>query len=69
MTVFFLPLLVAGVHIACAFPCLTVMFSALHMLNVPLMVVCALASFAAFALMYGLVYLLTAKVYYRIVSD
>lgn len=39
------------------------------MLNVPLMVVCALASFAAFALMYGLVYLLTAKVYYRIVSD
>lgn len=69
LTVFFLPLLAAGIHVAFAFPMLTRMFSGLGMFNVTLMAVCALASFAAFAILYGVVYILTAKVYYRIVSE
>ena len=45
------------------------MFRGLGMDNIPLMGICALVSFAVFGLIYGAVYLLTAKVYYRIVSE
>ena len=45
------------------------MFRGLGMDNPVLMGVCALASFAVFGLIYGAVYLLTARVYYRIVSE
>lgn len=69
LIVFFLPLLTAGLHIAFAFPAITNMFKSLSMNNIPLMAVCALVSFLAFGLIYGAVYLLTAKVYYRIVSE
>ena len=69
LIVFFLPLAAAGLHVAFAFPGIVTMFSALGMTNVPLMAGCALGSFAAFGLLYGAVYLLTARVYYRIVSQ
>ena len=69
LVVFFLPLVTAGVHIVLAFPAITILFRALSMTNVSLMILCAMASFAVFALLYGLVYLLTARVYYRIVSE
>ena len=39
------------------------------MTNVTLIAGCALGSFAAFGMLYGAVYLLTARVYYRIVSQ
>ena len=68
VTVFFLPLITAGVHIAFAFPSLSRMFLALGLGNVKLELICAVASFVAFAVLYGIVYTLTAKVYYKIVS-
>ncbi len=69
LIVFFLPLAVAGLHIVFAFPGINTMFRGLGMDNVSLMGACALASFAVFGVIYGAVYLLTAKVYYRIVSE
>ena len=45
------------------------MFRALSMTNVTLIAGCALGSFAGFTVLYGAVYLLTARVYYRIVSE
>lgn len=69
LIVFFLPLVAAGLHVAFAFPGILTMFRGLSMTNTYLMATCALASFAAFALIYGVVYKLTAKVYYRIVSQ
>ena len=68
LTVFFLPLVTAGVHTAFSFPSITHMFAALAMTNIPLMAWCLLGSFLAFAVLYWVVYKLTARVYYRIVS-
>ncbi|MDD3336022.1 MAG: ABC transporter permease [Eubacteriales bacterium] len=67
--VFFLPLAAAGVHTAFSFPSITRMFMALGMFNKTLMLICLICSFIVFALIYGAVYLLTAKVYYRIVNE
>ena len=64
---FFLPLVTAGVHTAFAFPILLKLLQALMLSNTQLFVLCALITFAVFALVYTLVYLLTAKTYYKIV--
>lgn len=69
LIVFFLPLAAAGLHVTFAFPGIVTMFRALSMTNVTLIAGCALGSFAGFAVLYGAVYLLTARVYYRIVSE
>lgn len=69
LIVFFLPLAAAGLHVTFAFPGIVTMFRALSMTNVTLIAGCALGSFAAFGMLYGAVYLLTARVYYRIVSQ
>ena len=69
LIVFFLPLAAAGLHVTFAFPGIVTMFRALTMTNVTLIAGCALGSFAGFAVLYGAVYLLTARVYGRIVSE
>ena len=69
LIVFFLPLAAAGLHVTFAFPGIVTMFRALSMTNVTLIAGCALGSFAGFAVLYGAVYLLTARVYSRIVSE
>ena len=69
LIVFFLPLAAEGLHVTFAFPGIVTMFRALSMTNVTLIAGCALGSFAGFAALYGAVYLLTARVYYRIVSE
>lgn len=68
LTVFFLPLIVAGVHVAAAFPIISKLLELLNMLNNSLYVACTVVCFLVFAVMYVLVYGLTAKTYYRIVS-
>ena len=68
LTVFFLPLLTAGVHIAFAYPFIARMLALLGLQNHLLFALCTLGSFGIFALLYALIYRLTAKTYYRIVS-
>lgn len=68
ITVFFLPLVTAGLHVAAAFPALTQILSILNLRNVPLFLGCTLVCYAVFAVFYTLVYSLTARTYYQIVG-
>lgn len=67
ITVFFLPLLMAGVHIAFAFKMITRLLTLFGLYNVRLFAMCCLGVFLVFALAYAVIYALTARAYYRIV--
>jgi len=69
LTVFFLPLVTAAIHIAFAFPMIRHIMFALSMTNVPMFIYCTLGTLAVFAALYTAVYMLTARSYYKIVSD
>ncbi len=64
---FFLPLITAALHTAFAFPILLKLLKILMLSNTMLFVSCTLITLAIFAAVYTLVYLLTAKTYYKIV--
>jgi putative ABC transport system permease protein len=68
LLVFFLPLGTAVLHMAVACPMLLRLMRALYLSNVSLFLVCAAISVGVFALIYTLVYTITARTYYRIVS-
>ncbi|MDR3766896.1 MAG: ABC transporter permease [Butyricicoccus sp.] len=68
LVVFFLPLLVAAVHVAFDFRLMTYLLTLFGLKNTGLTLACTGASFLGFALVYGVVYWLTARVYYRIVQ-
>ena len=69
LTMFLLPLGVAALHLAMAFPLLTRVLKAMMLDNTPLFLTCTLATFGAFAAVYLIVYAFTSRVYYRIVSS
>lgn len=68
LLVFFLPLITAGIHTAFAFNLVLKCMRVLGFANVPLYVACTAVSFLLFALMYIIIYLVTAKTYFKIVS-
>jgi putative ABC transport system permease protein len=68
LTVFFLPLAAAGIHILAAFKMITKLLFLLNLTNVSLFAWCTLGTFLVFAVIYGAVYTLTARAYYKIVS-
>lgn len=67
MTVFFLPLGAAVLHVAVAFKVLTKLMAVLNLTNVPLEAVCTAGTVAVFSVFYALVFLVTSREYYRIV--
>ncbi len=68
VTVFFLPLIVAGIHVTAAFPLISKLLVLMQLTNTKLFIACTGACFLVFAVMYVFVYNLTARTYYRIVS-
>lgn len=68
LTVFFLPLIVAAVHIAFDFKLVLQLLTLFQLHNVALTTLCTLGTLAAFCLIYALVYMLTARAYYKIVD-
>lgn len=68
LTVFFLPLAAAVIHIMAAFKVITKLLIVLNMVNIPLFLVCTLATVAVFAVFYVIVFGVTAREYYRIVG-
>ncbi|MGG7142221.1 FtsX-like permease family protein [Clostridium nigeriense] len=68
LTVFFLPLITAGIHISFAFPFILKILSALNLTNTKLFIICTCVSFLVFTVIYSVIYILTAKTYYKIVS-
>lgn len=67
LTVFFLPLITAGIHISFAFPFILKILSMLNLTNTKLFILCTVVSFIIFTLIYSIIYILTARVYYKIV--
>ena len=69
LLVFFLPLAVAALHIAMAFPMIRKLLELFSLTNVPLFIACTLGTLLAFSIIYAFVYSLTAKSYYKIVRS
>ena len=68
LTVFFLPLVTAGVHLAFAFPLIYKLIQLFGIDNLQLLICAAGICFVIFGLFYVLVYRLTSEAYYSIVS-
>lgn len=68
LTVFFLPLIVAAIHIAFDFKLVLQLLTMFQLHNVTLTTLCTLGTLAVFCAIYAAVYLLTARAYYRIVD-
>lgn len=68
LIMFFLPLLVAGLHVIFAMPILERLLRLLSLNNVGLFIGITAACFALFSLIYVAIYSITAKEYYSIVS-
>lgn len=66
--VFFLPLVVAICHTAVAAKIICIMLQTFQLYNSTLVLICLAVTCALFALIYLIVFRLTAKVYYRIVK-
>lgn len=68
LTVFFLPLAGAVVHIVFAFGVIRNLLLAFHLTDTLLFLLCTVGTVAFFAAIYIIVYLLTARTYYKIVE-
>ncbi len=68
LMVFFLPLLMAMLHITMAFPMIRRMLLLFGMTNTKLSIGCTAGTVLIFAVVYGLIYLMTARSYYHIVE-
>ncbi len=69
LTVFFLPLIAAMVHIAVAFPMLSRMVRVFRLYNIKLFMLCVLFTVGVFALIYALIYWITSRTYLHIVEQ
>lgn len=67
LTVFFMPILVAAVHIAFDFNLVVLMLRLFSLANVKLTALCTLGTLLVFCAVYAVVYALTARSYYKIV--
>lgn len=68
LTVFFLPLVTAGIHLAFAFPLIKKLLLLFSLTNTGLLIGVTVACYLIFALFYVIVYRLTSGAYYSIVS-
>ena len=68
LTVFFLPLIFAGLHLGFAFPFIHKLLMLFNLSNLPLLIGTTAISFVVFALLYAVVYRVTSNAYYNIVS-
>ena len=68
LSVFFLPLLMAGVHIAFAFPIISRLLALMNLTNTVLFAGVHRYHTDYFCCFYAIVYALTARTYYRIVK-
>ena len=67
LIVFFLPLVMAGIHVAFDFPFIFRVMTLMNLFDKKLFALCTAGCFLAFTVFYIVVYLLTSRLYYRIV--
>ena len=68
LMVFFIPLVVAGIHTMMAYPILSKMMSMLTTTGANIFLICIGVVFVIFSIVYISIYSITARTYYRIVS-
>ncbi len=68
LKIFFLPIIVAAIHVAGAFNMITKMLALFSLTNIKLFSICTIVTILVFAVIYGFVYALTTRVYYKIVE-
>ena len=68
LTVFFIPLLGAGVHMAFAFPIIALMLRVFMISDTMLLAIITVGAFIAFALFYVVSYVITSRAYYKVVA-
>lgn len=68
LTVFFLPLIFAAMHLFFAFPIISKLLLAFNLNNIMLFAATTMISFIAFAVFYLIVYRITSNAYYSVVS-
>ena len=68
LTVFFMPPVTAGIHLAFAFPMISKILKCLYLNNSALYLKCTICCYLVFLAIYAVVYLMTAKTYYKIVK-
>lgn len=68
LTIFFLPLVTAVIHLGFAFPLIRKLLLLFSLTNVKLLLLIAAITVLVFAVFYGLIYFITARMYYNIVA-
>ncbi len=68
LTVFFLPVLTAGLHLAFAFPLISKMLALFNAVNTRLLILTTAICYLVFVLFYVVIYRVTSRAYYSIVS-
>lgn len=68
LKVFFLPLVTAAVHLTMAFPLVNRLLALFGLTNTGIFAICTAITLAVFAIIYAMVYWMTARTYYRIVE-
>ena len=66
LLVFFLPLIMAVIHLAFAFKIITKLLSVLNLTNISLFFMYTVGTVAIFAVIYAIIYSITAREYYKI---
>ena len=66
LLVFFLPLIMAVIHLAFAFKIITKLLSVLNLTNISLFFMYTVGTVAVFAVIYAIIYSITAREYYKI---
>ncbi len=69
LMVFFLPIIVAVIHVSFSFQLINKMISLLGLTNPNLFLIVTMITVAVFILLYSIVYILTSKIYYNIVKN
>ena len=68
LTVFFMPLIMAGIHLAFAFPMIQKILMLMSGVEAKVFVIVTIGCYLVFALFYVVVYMVTSKSYYTIIS-
>lgn len=69
LTVFFMPLVMAAMHLAFAFPLVRKLLALFNFMNVPLMITVLIITVLVFGIFYTIVYKITSNVYFSLVSE
>ena len=69
LTVFFCPLIMAGIHLCFAFPFVWSMLNMFGFSNLRLMIIVTAVCYIACAVLYVIIYLFTSRTYYKIVAN